>query len=255
VPRKSIRPDELIKEATMRARSTKLSILFLLAAVGLCGGQEIPAQDAPKPPEPLFIRIAVYPTVSLSRYDFNNDIDLYEVRVYVELRRGSQEGPSVADARVSAFSENLEYKTDNYEKRIILGKDTLPTEVVVEIAAKNRPVMKEKFPLPSWLVLTDPQPAVLEAGKDLPIHWRFSRFAAPVDILAYDFKTGKEFLRRDHVEETSTVVPASDVPSSTIVRIYVIQSWFYKRFLGGKDYARGSEVNIIPWSQVFVRTK
>jgi hypothetical protein len=239
----------------MRAKISSLSALLLLAAVGLFSGQEAPTQDTPKPPEPFFVRIAVYPTVSLSRYDFNNDIDLYEVRVYVELRRGSQEGQAVADARVSALAENLEYQTDHYEKRIILGKDSLPAEVEVEIAARNRPVIREKFPLPSWLVLTDPQPAVIEAGKDLPIHWRFSRFAAPVDILAYDFKTGKRFLSRDHVEESSTVVPAGDVPASTIVRIYIIQSWFYKRYLGGKDYARGSEVNIIPWSQVFVRTK
>jgi hypothetical protein len=244
-----------IKEATMRARSSNLLALLLLAAVGFCSGQEAPTQDTPKPPEPLFVRIAVYPTVSLSRYDYNNDIDLYEVRVYVELRRGSQEGQTVADARISALAENLEYQTDHYEKRIILGKDRLPAEVEVEIAAKNRPVIREKFPLPSWLDLTDPQPAVLEAGKDLPVHWRFSRFSAPVDVLAYDFKTGKEFFRRDHVEEHSTVVPAADVPASTIVRIYVIQSWLYKRFLGGPGYARGSEINVIPWSQVFVRTK
>jgi hypothetical protein len=239
----------------MSARISNLPALLLLAAVGLCAGQEAPTQDTPKPPEPLFVRIAVYPTVSLSRYDYNNDIDLYEVRVYVELRSGSQEGPAVADARVSALAEHLEYQTDHYEKRIILGKDSLPVEVEIEIAAKNRPVIREKFPLPSWLVLTDPQPAVLEAGKDLPIHWRFSRFAAPVDILAYDFKTGKEFFRREHAGEPSAVVPAADLPASTIVRIYIIQSWLYKRFLAGDTYARGSEVNIIPWSQVFVRTK
>lgn len=239
----------------MRIRRLIFAALLLLAAGGLHSGQEAPAQDIPKPPKPLFVRVTVYPTVSLSRYDYNNDIDVYDVRIYVELRRGSQEGQAVADARVSALSENLEYQTDHYEKRIILGKDSLPAEVEVEIAVKNRPVMREKFPLPSWLVLTDPQPAVLEAGKDLPIHWRFSRFAAPVDIFAYDFKTGKELLRRDHVGEPSTVVPAKDVPASTIVRIYVIQSWFYKRFLGGKDHARGSEVNVIPWSQVFVRMK
>lgn len=239
----------------MRIRRLIFAALLLLAAGGLHSGQEATAQDTPKPPEPLFVRITVYPTASLSRYDYNNDLDLYEFRVYVELRRGSQEGEAVADAHVSALAQKLDYQTDLYEKRIILGKDSLPADVEVEIAVKNRPVIREKFPLPSWLVLTDPQPAVLEAGKDLPIHWRFSRFAAPVDILAYDFKTGKEVFRRDHVGETSTVVPAADVPASTIVRIYVIQSWLYKRFLAGDVYARGSEVNVIPWSQVFVRTK
>jgi hypothetical protein len=239
----------------MRAISSKLLALLLLAAVGLSAGQEAPAQDTPKPPEPLFVRVTVYPTVSLSRYDYNNDIDVTDIRIYVELRRGSQEGPSVADARVSALAESLEYQTDHYEKRILLGKDSLPAEVEVEIAVKSQPVIREKFPLPSWLALTDPLPAVLDAAKGLAIHWQFSRFAAPIDILAYDFKTGKEIFRRDHVEETSIAVPPADVPAATIVRIYVIQSWFYKRFLGGKPYARGSEVNIIPWSQVFFRTK
>jgi hypothetical protein len=246
---------ELIKEATMRTRCSIFAALLLLAVVGLCSGQEVPTQATPKPPEPLFVRVTVYPTASLSRYDYNNDIDIYDVRVYVELRRGSQEGAAVADALVTALAQKLDYQNDLYEKRIILEKNDLPVEVEVEIAVRNRPVIREKFPFPSWLVLTDPRPAVLEAVKDLPIRWRFSRFDAPVDILAYDFKTGKEFFRRDNVGETSSVVPAAKVPGSTIVRIYVIQSWFYKRFLGGKDYARGSEVNIIPWSQVFVRTK
>ena len=129
----------------MRARSSNLLALLLLAAVGFCSGQEAPTQDTSKPPEPLFVRIAVYPTVSLSRYDYNNDIDLYEVRVYVELRRGSQEGQTVADARISALAENLEYQTDHYEKRIILGKDRLPAEVEVEIADTGVGIPRENL--------------------------------------------------------------------------------------------------------------
>jgi hypothetical protein len=39
------------------------------------------------------------------------------------------------------------------------------------------------------------------------------------------------------------------------VRIYVISSWLFKRFLSGDEFVRGSEVNIIPWSQVFIRTQ
>jgi len=239
----------------MRTRHLILLVLLVLANASLRSGQEAPARDVPKPPEPLFVRLSVYPTASLSRYDYNNDIDLYEVRIYVELRRGSQEGEPIADARVTALAERLDYQTDLYEKRIILEKDGLPAEMDVEIAVKNRPVIKERFPLPAWLVLTDPKPAVFEAGHDLPVRWRFSRFAAPVDIRAYDFKTGKEFFRRDHEADTETLIPAPDVPASTIIRLYIIQSWLYKRFLGGDAYARGSEINVIPWSQVFVRTK
>jgi len=87
------------------------------------------------------------------------------------------------------------------------------------------------------------------------VSWRFDRFAAPVDVQAYDFRTGKEVLRRTNVAGTSIVIPGSSLPAPTIVRLYVIQAWLYKRYLAGDGYARGSEVNVIPWSQVFFRTK
>lgn len=239
----------------MRAKRPFAAVLVLLAAAVLCAGQDLPDQEAPKPPEPLFVRLSVYPTASLSRYDYKNDLDLFEVRVYVELRRGSQEGAAVADAVVTSLSETLEFHDDHFEKRILIGKDARPAEIDIEIAVKGRPVISEKFPLPDWLVLTEPRPAIVAAGKDLVVRWRFDSFEAPVDVLGYDFRTGKEFLRRTNVAGTSTVIPAADLPASTIVRLYVIQSWLSKRYLDGKDYARGSEVNIIPWSQVFFRTK
>jgi hypothetical protein len=208
-----------------------------------------------EPPEPLFVRLSVYPTASLSRYDYNNDLDLYEIRVYVELRKGSQEGPAVADAVITSVGEKLDYIEDHYEKRIALDKGKLPSEVEVDIAAPGRAAVKERFPLPAWLVLTQPKPAVVEPDNDLMVSWKYSRFNAPVDIHAYDFRSGKVFFHQDHEEQLSAIIPASGLPRSTIIRIYVIQSWLYKRFLSGPDYARGSEVNVIPWSQVFARTK
>jgi len=39
----------------------------------------------------------------------------------------------------------------------------------------------------------------------------------------------------------------------TILRIYVISSWIFKQYLLEENLARGSEINIIPWSQVFIR--
>lgn len=239
----------------MRAKTPTIAILLILALGLPVAGQDVPAQGVPEAPEPLFVRLTVYPTASLSRYDYNNDINLYDVRVYVELRRGSQEGGAIGDARIMAFGEKLDFQGDHYEKRVILKKDALPAEAEVEIAVPDRPVLKERFPLPAWLALTEPRPAILETDRDLSITWHFSRFAAPVDLRAYDFRTGKEFLHLDNVGEEAAVVPAASLPASTIVRIYIIQSWLYKRFLRGDGYARGSEVNIIPWSQVFVRTK
>lgn len=238
----------------MRTNGPLVSMLILSAAV-LCAGQDLPAPENQKPPEPLFVRLTFYPTASLSRYDYNNDIDLYELRVYAELRRGSQEGAAVDDAAVTALGEELAYHDDHYEKRILFEKGTLPAEVEVKIAVKGRDPIEEKVPLPDWLVLTEPRPAIVESGQNVVVSWRFNRFAAPVDVLGYDFRTGKEFLKRTNVAETSVVIPASELPAATIVRVYIIQSWLYKRYLHGRDRARGSEVNVIPWSQVFFRTK
>lgn len=238
----------------MRVKSPFVAILFLLAA-GLAAGQDQPAPDAPKPPEPVFVRLSVYPTASLSRYDYNNDVGLDELRVYVELRRGSQEGPVIADALVRSSGEKLDYVTDHYEKRIVLADGRRPAGIEVEIGVPGRAAIKEKLPLPDWLSLTEPKPAVLDPAGDLTVGWRFDRFASPVDVRAYDFKSGQEFFARDNVAGTSVVIPSSRLPGATIVRVYIITSWLYKRFLSGPDYARGSEVNVIPWSQVFVRTK
>ncbi len=239
----------------MRAKSPFVTMLILFAAGALAAAQDLPAPEAPKPPEPLFVRLSVYPTASLSRYDYNNDLDLYEMRIYVELRRGSQEGPSITDAILTSFGERLDYVEDHYEKRILLDKGRLPAEVEIDIAAKGRAAIKERFPVPAWLVLTEPRPAIVDPASYFRVRWRYDRFLAPVDIHAYDFKTGKEFYHGDHLAGSAVVIPASNLPRATIIRIYVIQSWLYKRFLAGPDYARGSEVNVIPWSQVFVRTK
>jgi hypothetical protein len=239
----------------MPAKRTIIAGLLFAAAAVLAAAQDPPVREAPKPPEPLFVRITAYPTASLSRYDYNNDIDLFEVRVYVELRRGSQEGAAVKDAIITSLGERLEFHEDYFEKRILVDKGALPRELVVEIAVKGRPVLKETHPLPDWLILTEPRPAVVETGKDLAVLWRFERFAAPVDIIGYDFKTGKEFLRRTNEAGGSVAVSAASLPADTIVRLFIIQSWLSKRYLDGQDYARGSEINIIPWSQVFFRTK
>ena len=231
------------------------AVLVLAAAAVFAAGQATPDQKTPQPAEPCFVRWTVYPTASLSRYDYNNDLGLYEVRIYVELRRGSQEGEALKDAVVTSLGEKLEFHDDHFEKRVVFEKGVRPAEVDLEIAVKGRPVLRERQPLPDWLVLTEPRPAVIETGKDLGVHWEFDRFEAPVDVLAYDFKTGKELLRRTNEPGTSIVIPAADLPAGTIVRLYVIQSWLYKRYLDGRAYARGSELNVIPWSQVFFRTR
>lgn len=238
----------------MRIRGPFLAAILLGAAGVLGAAQDPPSLQAPAPPEPLFVRITAYPTASLSRYDYNNDLDLFEVRVYVEVRRGSQEGAVVADAIVTSLGERLEFHADHFEKRIVVAKEARPRDLDVEIAVKGRPALVETQPVTDWLILDEPRPAIVAAGRDLGVHWRFERFEAPVDVMAYDFRTGKELFRRANEPGTSAVIPAASLPAGTIVRIYAIQSWLSKRYLAGPGYARGSEVIVIPWSQVFVRT-
>lgn len=238
----------------MRPRARFASVLVLAAAVATAAAQDPQEAEAPKP-RPLFVRLSVHPTVSLSRYDYNNDLDLAEIRVYVELRLGSQEGPAVPNAVVTSLGQRLDWLTDHYEKRIPLEAGRRPSQIDVEIAAADRAVIKELFPIPDWLTLTEPRAAVIDRGQDLKVAWSFGRFLSPVDVSAYDFRTGKALYQKDDQAERGVVIPAASLPSSTIVRIYILPSWLYKRFLSGEAYARGSEVNIIPWSQVFVRTK
>jgi len=239
----------------MRLRALPAIVLLgLAAAVTAAAAQDQPGAEAPKP-RPFFVRVSIHPTVSLSRYDYNNDVDLAEIRVYVELRLGSQEGPAVPNAVVTALGRKLGWVTDHYEKRLLLEAGWRPSEIDVEIAAEDRAVIKERFPIPDWLVLTDPRPAVLDPGQDLKVAWSFGRFLMPVDVSAYDFRTGTAIFQKDNQSGPAVTIPAASLPSSTIVRVYILPSWLSKRFLSGEAYARGSEVNIIPWSQVFVRTK
>jgi hypothetical protein len=241
----------------MSKRFLTAAALLALAFGGLPAADErqAPPREGPPAADPLYVRLTLYPTASLSRYDINNDVDLYEIRAYAEVRVNSPEGRVVTDARVMVRSQPLDFDTDHYEKRIVVDKDALPEGAEFEIRAGARPVFRETIPLPTWLVLQEPRPTVLDPEKDLALRWRFSRFAAPVDVHAYDFLKGGEFFEREHAAETEFVVPAKAVPPATTLRIFVIQSWLSKRFLRGEGLARGSEVNVIPWSQVFVRTK
>ncbi len=231
--------------------------LLVLAFGGLSAGQEQgpPVREQPPAAEPLYVRLTLYPTASLSRYDYNNDIDLYEVRAYADVRLASPVGQVVPDVQVTVLGRRLDFRIDHFEKRIVVDRDALPEEVDFELAAGGRIVFREKIAIPAWLILQEPRPAILDRGGDLAIQWRFSRFAAPVDVSAYDFRRGGEFFSREHAPGTELVVPANVVPAETTLRIIAMQSWLYKRFLREKGLVRGSEVNVIPWSQVFVRTR
>jgi hypothetical protein len=246
-----------MKEMMSRLRTPAVILLSILIFGPLSAGQETSPSEKPpeSSPDPLYVRLTFYPTASLSRYDYNNDVDLYEVRAYAELRLKHEAGEIIRDARIMVLSQALDFQDDHYEKKIAIDKDKLPGELDVLISVAARPVIRRKFPIPFWLVLLEPRPAIVNPALDLTVKWRFSAFSGPVDVRVYDFKKGDAVFSLDSAADSSLIVPAVKIPASTIVRIYVISSWLFKRFLSGEEFVRGSEVNIIPWSQVFIRTQ
>jgi hypothetical protein len=241
----------------MRDRFVKILVLVALASGPVFPGQEAPRQEIAPPEtaaEPVFVRVTLYPTASLSRYDFNNDLELYELRAYAEIRRESQVGEVLSEARVEVLSEPLDFQDDHFEKRIAVDRNDLPQILSISIALPGRPPVKRTFPLPTWLILEKPRPAVIAPDRDLTVAWRFTACPGSVNVRVYDFKGGGSIASPDNFAGTELVVPADKIPPATIVRVYVISSWISKQYLGGPEFARGSEINLIPWSQVFVRT-
>jgi hypothetical protein len=229
------------------------SMVLTFGFLGLSWGQD---QDVEAPQmDQLFVKVTIYPTASLSRYDYNNDIDLFELRAYVELREKSPTGELVSDAQVYVNSKLLQYKTDHYEKRIKVSRDAPAREIAIRINTPNDRQIQQKVVIPTWLILENPKPDIIDSEKDLEISWLYTNYGSPVDVSAYNFKSGEVITTKHDVEGNKFVIPASKIPPSTIVRVFVMQSWSFKRFLSGQALVRGSEITLIPWTQVFLRSR
>ncbi len=235
----------------------KRNLFILLCLFTLIGviQQGHSLQEESSPMDKIFCRATIYPTVSLSRYDYNNDLDLYELRAYVELRRETQAGEPITDALVWVNSEPLILDRGQYKKRIKVEADELPRKIILRIEMPDGRFFEEVHSIPIWLILHSPRPSIIDSTKELKVSWEFSGFENPVNVFIYNFKTGDEICHKNDLEAKEIVVAPEKITSGTIVRIYVIHSWLYKRFLQGRDLVRGSEINIIPWSQVFIRTE
>jgi hypothetical protein len=229
-----------------------VSLLIFLFLIPI---STLSSQETEETISPVFIRITIYPTISLSRYDYNNDIDLYEIRTYIELRKESQLGPPIEGAQITVLGQTLDFTNSHYEKRIRVDKEKLPEEIEISIQTLGKFELKEKVSIPMWLTLKEPLPQILEDKSDLKVSWEFSKYKVPVNINIYDFKSGDSIESENHTDKTSIIIPGERIPSETIIRIYVISSWFLKHYLHGGNKARGSEINVIPWSQVFLRAR
>jgi hypothetical protein len=240
----------------MMKRRNILFFLGIFLIISVClQAQEPESQEEVMEPDKLFVRSTFYPTANLSRYDYNNDLDLYEVRAYVELRDKTPIGDIIDNAHVFVNSRLLDFKIDHYEKRIKISKESLIEEVELRVETQDGRIVTNTFLIPTWLILLSPRPEIIQASEDLMINWKYTRFKAPVDVFAYNFRTGKRIFEKRNLHNNEVVLPASKLPESTIVRVWVMQSWLYKRYLTGPSVVLGSEVVVIPWSQVFFRTE
>jgi len=180
-----------------RLRLILLIILcFLLGRLAF--SQEQPPQEETAPetqPAPLYVRAIIYPTASLSRYDYNNDLDLFEVRAYVVIREGSPVGDFIPDARVVVNSTGLEWRKNQYEKRIPVPADNLPSQIDLQITTADGRRISQKFPIPCWLILTQPRPAIMEEIAPLNIAWEVKQGAIPADVMPMILKEGSGFYK------------------------------------------------------------
>ncbi len=213
------------------------------------------SQDITEEGQDFFIRAVIYPTFSLSRYDYNNDLNHTEIRAYVNLRLGSPHGKIITDANVKVNGSKLEFSENNYEKRIPVKPENLPDEITLDIKGPGGFIFSRTFPVPDWLVIQAPQPSIVDNNSDLTLNWSFRQFGRPVNVSVYNFKTGDEILNLDYYAESEAVIPAADLREGILLRILVVCSWIYKEYIRGENIAGGSEINMVPWSQVFIRTK
>jgi len=114
----------------MMNRRYILTFLGIFLFISVClQAQESERQEELTKPDKLFVRATIYPTANLSRYDYNNDLDLYEIRAYVELRDKTPIGDLIDNAHVFVNSQLLDFKIDHYEKRIKIAKESLVEEI------------------------------------------------------------------------------------------------------------------------------
>lgn len=116
-------------------------------------------------------------------------------------------------------------------------------------------MLQREFTIPTWLRLFSPTPAIYDTTKTIHVEWEFLDYPSPVNVFAYNFKTGDYLLSVHGVGTKNYILPADKLQPSTLLRIYVIEQWSRKQTLSGDGIIEGSEIEIIPWSQVFIRIK
>ncbi len=238
-------------------KSVFVSLFLLALCSGLTHSSASAIHGSSAEIEKPFVHVTVYPTASLSRYDYTNDVDLYEIRVYVDLRQGSPVGPVIKAAQILADERSLALEGDLYTVRIPVDRNALPNALNLTIMPSGEEglALTNKISLPSWLIINHPRPQLIDAGQDLTVSWTFSPDGGPVDLHAYDFKNGSPRFDLEEVSAREAQLPGITITPDTVIRIFVTPTWMFKRYIRSRDVYRGSEINVIPWSQVFLRSR
>lgn len=230
-------------------------ILMIIFTGGLFG---IPQESEPKEMnQPVFVKATCYPTVSLSRYDYNNDLDRQEMRVYIQLREKNIQGDPVKDAVVTVNGTVIQYdpEKEDYRQRIhITRPEYYPRKIEIDIRRSGHSLLHTEVTFPGWVRISHPRPRIHPVTDDLKIGWIFSSDRFPLILHIYDYKKRKEMLIRRKEADEAVIFENGKIPHSTILRIWITSDWFFKKYLRGDHIVRGSEINVMPWSQVFIRT-
>jgi len=234
--------------------TAKPLIIAILVFSALAYGQEQP----PRPePAPLFVKATFFPTFSLSRYDYNLDRNRRELRAYIELREDGIQGRVVPDAQVWVNGEAIVFnrKHGDYRKRILReNPNRFSREIHLRIARDEANMLNQKVVFPGWVKITSPQPQILASVNGLEINWTFSANAFPLVLNIEDTRQRRKLRREFREPGEPLVLTEKEIPENTILRIWIATDWFFKKYLSGKYIVKGSEINVMPWSQVFLRT-
>lgn len=233
-------------------RRVFLIIIGLMLLVGALTAQDAQQENQ----KPLYIHATIYPTFSLSRYDYNNDLNKVELRVYLELRQETRSGKPLEEAKVTVNGHGIPYdkKERDYRNRIEIKNPEWSRTVDLDIKTANGIHVSRRFQFPGWLILEQPKPEIYRENENIAISWRFSHQTFSTTLRVYDFKDGKRIMSKYNLPAKEVAIPFPELPEQTIVRVMVTPDWFFKKFIRGRGIVRGSEINVIPWSQAFFRT-
>ena len=207
--------------------------------------------------DPVFMNARIWLVYSLSRFDIAIDNNLIEIRADVQLRKKSERGELIRIADVRVNDQRLEFQQDRFKKkRILPGK--LASKVILKLHIPNGPCIKQVIVLPGWLKMTSPKPAVYVSDTHLDIGWEYSNCVSGsyTNLRIRDFLNGKMLLKLDEIKDTSYRYSLDQLPKGeSLLRIFVIEPWFHVRKAEDPMLTKESKINVIAWSQSFVRVK